>query len=155
VISGYVAGADTVTARFRLFGPRLREELAAAIERLAGTTQRKVRQEKLSGQALNVRTGTLRRSIDKRVFTEGSNVIGVVSTNVVYAKAHEYGFKGQVSVKEHLSRSKLGREFSVRAHTANVNVPERSFLRSALRDVEAAGTVRRSMLIALRRAEQA
>ena len=153
MISGYVAGADTVTARLKAFGPRLREELRAAIERLAIATQRKVRHEKLSGQVLNVRTDLLRGSIDERVFDNGASVIGVVSTNVSYAKAHEYGYRGPISVKEHLSRSKLGLQFSVRAHTANVNIPERSFLRSALSDVEAAGTVRREMLKAMRGAD--
>jgi len=134
--------------------------MQASIGRLVLRLQRKVRQDKLTGQVLKVRTGTLRRSIDQVVFSEPGAVIGIVSTNVKYGKAHEYGFHGSVNVKAHLrhlrKKSKMslttvkghdmqvwtkrrggltGGVAQVRAHTRNVDLPARSFLRSALRDM--------------------
>jgi phage gpG-like protein len=117
--------------------------MKASIGRLALRLQRKVRQDKLTGQVLKVRTGTLRRSIDQVVLSEPGAVIGIVSTNVKYGKAHEYGYKGPVNIKAHmrLIKQAWGKPLkypvwsSVKAHTANVDLPERSFLRSALRDM--------------------
>jgi hypothetical protein len=61
---------------------------------------------------------------------------------VSYARQHEYGFAGAVSVKAHLRMVKkaFGRSITptqvhVRAHARNVVYPERSFLRSALKDM--------------------
>ena len=56
----------------------------------------------------------------------------------------EYGFSGTVQVKAHMREIKqaFGRPLKepkfvqVRAHSANVNFPERSFLRTALRDLK-------------------
>lgn len=54
-----------------------------------------IAEHKLSGQKLNVRTGSLRRSLQesraKKVITMGNNVIGTVGTNLKYAAIHEYG----------------------------------------------------------------
>lgn len=118
--------------------------------------QRRVKQEKLSGQVLHVRTGTLRRSINYAITSEGDNVItGVVGTNVSYAAAHEYGFKGTVGVRSYVRENrgaghwssgsnkgskwvrgkKTGTSTIVKAHNRDVNIPERSFLRSALAEM--------------------
>jgi phage gpG-like protein len=96
------------------------------------------KQDKLTGQVLNVRTGRLRRSITQRVEEEGGSVVGYVGTNVKYARAHEFGFTGNVTVREHLRRTKGGKEATVRAHSRNMHLPERSFLRSALKDLQPA-----------------
>ncbi|MFX8565905.1 HK97 gp10 family phage protein, partial [Acinetobacter baumannii] len=77
---------------FETMPERLRDELKVGIGRAVLKLQREVVQNKLSGQVLNVRTGNLRRSIDQVVTTEGSAVIGIVSTNVKYGRIHEYGF---------------------------------------------------------------
>lgn len=152
VIDGFVVGDAAVTARFANFGPRLKDELRAAISKLTLKLQREVVQNKLTGQALNVRTGTLRRSIGQRVSEEGASVVGLVSTNLSYAKAHEYGFTGSVQVKEHLSRSRLGNSFTVQAHSMKMDIKERSFLRSALAEMKAAGTIEAQMAKAVSRA---
>ena len=73
----------------------------------------------------------------------GGSTTGTVGTNVSYAAAHEYGFKGAQTVKSYMRTAKtvFGRQlrspvtFAVRGHARQVNIPERSFLRSALADM--------------------
>lgn len=162
MINDWIIGDKEVARRFRAIPDGVKSNLTDSIGKLTLKLQRKVMQDKLSGQVLKVRTGTLRRSIDQRMVTNDNAVAGVVSTNVKYGKAHEYGFQGtlQQTIKEHLRRSKeqmkaaiLKRKdgtfyvskrgkkngaILVREHTrtAKINLPERSFLRSALRDME-------------------
>ena len=89
---------------------------------------------------------------------------GIVGTNVEYAAAHEYGFHDTVTVRAHIRRIStsiksqaltaqngkaatiarwVGRESKNRfvkgyadvpAHTREMNMPERSFLRTALKE---------------------
>lgn len=82
---------------------------------------------------------------------------------VKYGRMHENGFTGPVTVKEHLRRSKAQAkaamrkrkngstylskkgqgqgEILVRSHTRNVKIPERSFLRTSLQDLNKAGVI--------------
>jgi phage gpG-like protein len=67
---------------------------------------------------------------------------GIVGTNVKYAAAQEYGFDGTANVRDHLRKivetSKLGLlgRTTVQAHKRHMHLPERSFLRSALEELE-------------------
>lgn len=115
-----------------------------AITRLTIKMQGMVKADKLSGQVLNVRTGNLRRSVNQKVELDPmAGPIGTVGTNEVYARPHEMGFKGEVQIREHLRTIKMawGRTLAepvtapVRSHTKQVNLPARSFLRSALEDI--------------------
>lgn len=136
-------GGDTVAAVLRSWEPKLQSEIRASIGRSVLRMQRHIGQNKLSGQVLNVQTGTLRRSIDQVVQSDGNAVHGIVNTNVRYGAAHEYGFTGTVNVKAHLRhvRQVFGRPLKhpkyvqVGSHSRSVKLPERSFLRSALRDM--------------------
>lgn len=140
---GYVVGDKEVARRFRSIPDGVRSRVTDTIGRIILRLQRKVMKDKLSGQVLRVRTGTLRRSIDQRMVTDGASVAGVVSTNVKYAKGHEYGAHGTVTVKEHLRLVKqaFGKPLkspvwaTVRAHSAKQNLPARSFMRSALAEM--------------------
>lgn len=95
-----------------------------------------VKQNKLSGQVLRVRTGTLRRSITSRTEVVGNEIRGYVGTNLKYARVHEYGFKGGVPVRAHQrmmtvafgKRVKNPRKIDVRAHSVKVNIPKRPFM---------------------------
>ena len=137
-------GGDVLAAVLRSYGDKVQTAIVQSVGRSALRLQREVMQNRLSGQVLNVRTGNLRRSIHQRVTNTGSAVIGEVNTNVRYGKAHEYGFAGTVNVKASLRqvRQAFGRPLKspryvqVRAHSRNVRLPERSFLRSALRDMK-------------------
>lgn len=141
MIQAELIGDDRVTARLGRLGRDLSAANERAITALTIELLRKVKADKLSGQVLNVKTGRLRRSITQRITGGGtSKVEGVVGTIVKYGATHEFG--GPVTVKQHLRMQKLAwgkpmnppREVTVRAHT--VNLPERSFLRSALADMQ-------------------
>ncbi len=123
--------AEEFLARLAGSEQRLHAELVRVINRLSIEVQSSVKSDKLSGQALHARTGTLRRSINRVVTEAPGSIIAQVGTNVVYAHAHEYGFQGSVNVREHARKSAKGTA-TVRAHMRNMNVPERSFLRSTL-----------------------
>lgn len=149
MINGYVIGDAEVARRLRAIPGNVRGKVRESIGRLVLRLQRKVMQEKLTGQVLKVRTGTLRRSIDQVVLDEGSAIAGIVSTNVKYGHMHEYGFTGQESVRAHMRTIKQAwgkplkdgpKQVEVRAHARHVDYPERSFLRSALRGMR--GTIR-------------
>jgi phage gpG-like protein len=164
------------------YSSRLITYLAVALDRFSALLQARVK-EKLSDDVLHVRTGTLRRSINRSVTAMEDGVEAVVGTNIEYAPIHEYGFHGEVSVREHARRITTGSRVEstldkiriartmrhgelgpasrrtrfvngvsiVKAHTMQMNMPERSFLRSALRELEAVAVVevRRAAVAAL------
>ena len=114
---------------------RLRDAMARTMTRLSIELQANVKKDKLSGQVLHTRTGTLRRSINRSISQSGDGVVATVGTNVKYAGVHEYGFDGVVTVKDHLRACKNGGTAEVKSHTRHMKLPERSFLRSALREM--------------------
>jgi phage gpG-like protein len=134
MITAELLGDQEVVLRLKSLPDRVRDALKKAMTLAMLDLRAYVAQNKLSGQVLKVRTGTLRRSITQRVTETETSITGVVGTNVSYAAVHEYGFSGLVTVKEHLRRSKSGKESVVRSYARQMNMPERSFLRSALRD---------------------
>lgn len=94
----------------------------------------------VSGKVLRNQTGTLRRKLNIR-FEESKNaVFGLVGIKLSYAAAHEFGStkSGIANVREHLRKTKSGNLAKVKAHSRNWkhNLPERSFLRRALKDLE-------------------
>ena len=137
-------GGDVLVALLRAYGDKVQTAIVKSVARSALKLQSEVMENRLSGQVLNVRTGNLRRSIHQRVTNTGGAVIGEVNTNVRYGAAHEYGFAGTVNVKASLRqvRQAFGRPLKspryiqVKAHSRNVRLPERSFLRTALRDMK-------------------
>ena len=128
----------------KVHSDRMSSGVMTAITKLTIKLQGMVKEQKLSGQVLKVRTGNLRRSINQRVdVEEGRGPVGTVGTNEKYARPHEMGFKGEVQIREHLRtvRQAWGRpiepvQVTVKAHTVRVNLPERSFLRSALAEIQ-------------------
>ncbi|CAJ6333803.1 Mu-like prophage protein gpG [Burkholderia pseudomallei] len=137
-----VKGESQVIARIKRIVPNVRNALVQRVQRLVIALQVHVVADKLSGQVLNVRTGRLRRSVNQAVTTTDTTIIGVVSTPVEYAPPNEYGFRGVVTVKEHLRQvtQAFGKPLTtpvtatVREHPMKMNLPERSFLRTALAD---------------------
>ena len=101
--------AEPLLAKIQGSGEALLENLRRAVLRIGISVQAVVKDEKLSGQVLHVRTGTLRRSINFQPSEDTSGIYGSVGTNVEYAAIHEYG--GQ-------------------------RMPMRSYLRSTLREKE-------------------
>ena len=120
------------------------EQIRTTIKKLTFKLQAKIKNDKLTGQVLNVRTGRLRRSINAEFQELGDGLIqGLVGTNVPYAKIHEFGFNGEQQVKEYMQKRKqvFGRmlkdpiQVTIRAHVRKINLPERSFMRSALEEL--------------------
>lgn len=139
-----LVGDDTVRTRFERLPTDMHDRLVREMQRVTIELQSIVRDEKLSGQVLKNRTGTLRRSINQRVDDQGDSIIGTVGADMreaAYAAAHEYGFSGIVSVREYtrritqaFGRPIAAREVVVHAHSMHMNLPERSYLRSSLRE---------------------
>ena len=100
--------------------------------------------QKVSGEVLKNRTGTLRRAINSRFESSFYLVVGTVGTKLRYAAAHEFGCHDVVNVPAHLRMMKVAwgrpvkepREITVGAHKMRMNLPERSFLRSSLKDLQ-------------------
>lgn len=144
MIRGMIVGQSETIAKLGKVKDQVRDGVRKSVVRLTLELLRKVKADKLSGQVLNVQTGRLRRSITQRVTEQGSTITGIVGTNVEYARAHELGFKGPVSVKAHLREIKkawgkplkAAKKIQVKPHTRQVELPARSFLRSALADME-------------------
>jgi Bacteriophage HK97-gp10, putative tail-component len=142
VITAYLVGDEQLLERLRALPDAINLGLLRGITRLGIELQSDVQQDKLSGQVLRSRTGLLRSSIDLRVDQSGGAITASVFSNSRYAGVQEYGFAGTVSVRASLRRIReaFGRPIaektiSVRAHDRRMDLPERSFLRSALEDM--------------------
>jgi phage gpG-like protein len=136
-----IVGDAEVLAGLTRFGDQAKASVTKTIRRLAIEVQGYVKTDKLSGQVLKNRTGTLRRSINQQVTTSDEGVFASVGTNLRYARIHEFG--GQIHVPElvagpgkaiklQLKDGSIIFRKRVLAHT--LEMPERSFLRSALSD---------------------
>lgn len=142
MITARVVGDERALARLRDLSVAINSALVRAITKLGIDLQRNVQQDELSGQMLAERSGSLKSSIDLRVDQNAAVVTATVFTDSAYAGAHEYGFAGTVNVRASLRRvtEAFGRPISgkiinVRAHSRRMDLPERSFLRSALEDM--------------------
>jgi hypothetical protein len=142
VITAYLVGSEQVVERLRALPEAVSSRLLRAITQLGIELQRNVQQDKLSGQVLRSRTGSLKSSIDLRVDQSAGALTASVFSDSRYADAQEYGFAGTVSVRASLRRIReaFGRPIaektiSVRAYDRRMDLPERSFLRSALEDM--------------------
>jgi phage gpG-like protein len=133
VLTGLVRIEGEVEARVR-----------ASVARQTLELVRHVKENKLTGQVLKVRTGTLRRSIAHSLTTTSGAITGTVSTPLVYAPIHEFG--GTIPARIVEARRAQALKFTVGGKTLfrravsipAVRMPERSFLRAALADRQAA-----------------
>lgn len=103
-----------------------------------------IKEHKLSSQVLNVKTGRLRNSIHSSFFSTTHEFKSIVETNVKYAGVHEYGFQGTVNVRAHKRRISKAwgkpistRDIIINSFKRNMNMHERSYMRTALREREA------------------
>lgn len=103
----------------------------------------KIKNDKLSNNVLNVRSGNLRNSIHNRVVDSGNVIKGEVFSDSKYAAAHEYGFNGSETVKAHMMRMTKAygkpiqaKEILVRSFTRHMKIKQSSFMRSSLNELE-------------------
>jgi phage gpG-like protein len=142
MISAGLLGAGPALDRLRALPDNANAGIARAIAKLGVTLQSNVQQNKLSGQVLKERSGTLKSSIDVSADQSSGKISATVFTDIDYAGAHEYGFSGTVNVraslrliKEAFGRPIAAKIIAVGAHSRRMDLPERSFLRSALADM--------------------
>lgn len=138
MITVEVIGDTALVARLEAMPGRVREGLARAVTTLGLELQRKVQSEKLSGQVLKVRTGTLRSSINTKTTTSESEVTATVGTNVRYGRVHEFGVSHSWLIEARNARSlrfQIGGRTIFRRSVTHPPLPERSFLRSALAEM--------------------
>jgi phage gpG-like protein len=99
--------------------------------------------QKVSGPVLKNKTGTLRRKINSQFQDSGDSIIGSVGLALVYGAIHEYGGVTRAHVIQARNKKALAFQASgqsiVRKSVQHPGskMPERSFLRSSLRENEA------------------
>jgi phage gpG-like protein len=140
-----LVGAEALQARLDAFPAALAGELAAKAQALGEALADKIRNEKLSGQVLNARSGALRDSIGAEVFSDGEDVSASVGSygDVKYAAIQEYGGKTGaheiLPVKGKVLAFLVGgaMRFARRVEHPDSVIPERSYLRSSLEEMSA------------------
>jgi phage gpG-like protein len=141
VITTELIGDRELAARLDAMPGRVHDGLARAVTRLGLELQKKVQAEKLTGQALKVRTGSLRSSINTEISESADAVSASVGTNIRYAAVHEYGVDHPwlVAAKRGKAlRFEIAGRTIFRRSVTHPPLPERSFLRSALREMRPA-----------------
>lgn len=135
-----IVGTEEVVASLERMPQKMHGEILKAVTLLTLQLESHVKLDKLEGQVLNHITGRLQGSIHSDTTDGGTTITGrVYSSGCDYAAIHEYGFSGTETVREHLRTHLFGREvdpYLVPSFTREMNMPERSFLRSALKDYE-------------------
>lgn len=135
-------GDQQVIASIKDMGPKVAAAAKDAISR--GTMKvLALSKTKVSGDLLKNRTGTLRRAINARITANEWQIVGTVGIKLTYAAAHEFGCHKTVSVPAHLRMMKVAwgrpvkepRQIMVGAHSMKMNLPERSYLRSSLKEL--------------------
>ena len=136
MITGYVVGSEDFIARLEKMPGVLRDALRRAVEYSAIDLQTKVKEDKLSGQVLHVRTDVLRSSITYRMEDTTTGVYGIVGTKVNYGGYWEYGFDKKIGAGSRgWPHSLKGKAFDayVAKHPPGVrHIEARSFLRTTL-----------------------
>ena len=92
MITAYLVGDQQLLERLSTLPDAVNSGLLRAITQLGIELQRDVQQNKLSGQVLRSRTGSLRSSIDLRIDQNGGAIAASVFSDSRYAGAQEYGF---------------------------------------------------------------
>lgn len=77
--------------------------------------------------SLLIDSGAMMNSIRPAVVTPEKVVISAGNDKVDYAQVHNEGYKGPIQVPAHTRRARR-KEIQVRAHTRNVDIPQRLFM---------------------------
>lgn len=134
-----IVGGKKLVAKFGKMGGVLSEALGRRLRTLVIAMQSYVQTRKLQGQVLHHRSGVLSRSIDWRVDVDPGRVFAklFVGKQAWYGKIHEYGGRFQVPSHESVRTKVFGKTvepFSVFVREHFVVFPERSFMRSSLKE---------------------
>lgn len=141
-----ITGTEETIAGLGVKAALIWANIRTAVKGSAYALQIHVQQDKLHGQVLNQRSGLLASSIHPEEDTDtGSSYFWKVGTNVKYARIHEYGGTIPAHIVEARNARVLaftpkgGGEmiFRRRVSIPAITMPERSFLRSGLADMQA------------------
>jgi hypothetical protein len=142
VITARLVGDDAVLAWLRAAPDLVASGLARAITTLGIELQRKIQENELTGQTFATRSGSLEASNSLQIDQSDDRIAATFSSGGDYTHAHEYGF-GAADVGANLRRiTKAFRRpiprktISLRSYRHRIDVPERSFLHSALEDMD-------------------
>ena len=135
-----IIGNDAIRERMAVAPERVSRALDQAMGRALDKVYRRAVLNLTAGNPLHVKTGRLRQSI--ATFQRTSDHSGGIGTNVEYAAAQEFGFVGSEQVRPHSRRMthafgvhlKTPQTIQISAHSRMMKIPERPYLRPALRD---------------------
>lgn len=141
-ISIEFTGREAVLARLGEAPAKIRTAAKSSLDIWATELAGYIKAEKLSGQVLNRRSGALSRSVypDKRETADTISGGARAGNDVPYAKIHEYG--GLIPAHQVVVKNAKALAFTVGgmlrfAHSVqipDVQMPERSYMRSSLRE---------------------
>lgn len=139
IINITLSGDKAMIARLNRMPTAMHVALALKIRQLALKLEKWVKTRKLNGTVLNRISGRLARSIANKV-TEAQHLIlaSVYSSgDVKYAAIHEFGGKTapHVILPKKAQALAFGGGFFAKVNHPGSTMPERSFLRSSLRDM--------------------
>lgn len=138
-------GAARVEAALKAAGPMVMDAFLNELEHQGSELATYIKTQELSGQILQNRTGTLRRSIHMTPFRSQGFV--TVGTNVQYAKVHEFGMTISAKNAPYLKfKTDDGKWHSVK----QVTIPARPFMRPALQNNT--GVIRAALIAIVKRA---
>jgi len=136
-----VAGADAVAAQLAALPASVRQALRRRAAALSAELVARVKQ-KLSGEVLAARSGRLRDSVHQEAGEGGSGIFTRIAVGVPYAAIHEFGG----TIPAHTIAARKGEAlhwvaggkdfFAPRVAHPGATIPERSYLRAALAEME-------------------
>lgn len=138
-------GREAVLARLGEAPAKIRAAAKSSLDIWATELAGYIKAEKLSGQVLNRRSGALSRSVYPAKAEESADTISAgarAGSDVPYAKLHEYGMQRNIVVSAYHRMQTMAwgkpmaspREVLVNQHSSYINAPERSYMRSSLRE---------------------
>ncbi|OYV49372.1 MAG: hypothetical protein B7Z78_13800 [Rhodospirillales bacterium 20-60-12] len=132
-------GTQTIIERLGAVSTKVHAKARAALDVWAAELAGYIRAEKLSGQALNRRSGLLSGSVHPLADDSPRGIVGGAGggAGVPYARIHEFG--GTIPAHEVVARKAKALAFTVdgmelfakRVQIPDVEMPERSYMRSA------------------------
>jgi len=130
--------SEAVLARLLKAPEKLRRSIFIAVTKLSIEIQSSVKEDKLTGQVLHNVTGTLRRSIARKVTQTDTGVYAVIGTRLNYGIGWELGFDRKIGAGARGGpRTLLGlaRERYIMKHPPGVkHEPARPFLKPTLEE---------------------
>jgi hypothetical protein len=154
VITARLTGDDAVLAWLRAIPDAVASGLVRAITTLGIELQRKLQEHELANQTLAPCSGSLSNSL--QIDQSDDRIAATVTTGSDCTQAHEYGF-GAADVAASLRHVKKAfrrpiprKAISLQSYHRRIEVPEPSFLYSALEDMDPA--IRDEVEAALREA---